>query len=351
MNNRPYRSAGRIIGGSSRLPIRRIVLGTLCVLAACGHPKADSGTDEEGERKRIPLRFVRSNVIRLDRRAPFSMFQPTFVAKVGSRVLVAESDASRVFSLNHDGSLVHEKDLGVRRVLGKDASAILWIEFSNSSLQTLTAAARRSLGRISDQTRGACLLSDSIVLTYENAVSGTAMTRTRQSDDGVETTTKIEVPFFRHRPTSWMLSEAVWAGDGRRTCAAASIYSYGISVYDGNEIKPRTIEFIERVGESTVLRTVDTVGPSITTTETVQAQGYGARDIAISNDSIYVLFVGKALRASRRIDLYSASQLGYLGTYEHYARIEAIAASQNEIVLLTKDKRGFQVEIGRFLAQ
>jgi len=47
----------------------------------------------------------------------------------------------------------------------------------------------------------------------------------------------------------------------------------------------------------------------------------------------------------------SASQLMYLGTYEHDTRVEAIATSGNEIVLLTKDRKGFLVETGQFLPQ
>lgn len=344
MNSHSNRDTWRMHGGGSRLPIRRIIGGMLCVLAACSPPKADSATDEAGARERLPLRFVRTNVIRVDRRAPFSMFQPRFIAKVGSRVLVAEGDLSRVFSVNPDGSLVEEQERRVPRALQKDAGA-------NNSAQNLSAKTRRSIEQITDQTRGACLLSDSIMLTYGNAPSGTVMTRTEYRDDGAATATHIEVPFFRHHPASWMLREAVWAGDGRQTCVAASLYSYGISVYDGKEITPRAIDYIEQVGEATVFTAVDTVGPSITKTESVRAPGYGARDIAIRNDSIYVLFVGKALRASRSIDVYSASQLRYLGTYEHYARVEAIATSLDEIVLLTKDRKGYLIETGQFLSR
>lgn len=332
------------------------VSAAACSLNACrdfDRPSRSTDAPEPSTSRPDTRRFVNANTTTLHsislQEDAASAWQVEAIALTRRRLFVADAvrDSILVYDLEHEGApLPHvERQLSaltIRRPLlsAHSDSTVLIVDRDRQQLRILHENGE-TVAAWHWQTKGeasaACVAGDSSGFVFtQTPTSYRALELARNGSVVTETIAAEPWPgyYSQHPLTAHVIAGASTRGGA---CTFAHLFDRGLSFLRPNA-PAVAVPWIEHLTAPVAHVESHTAGGTTRTSESVQSAQRGARSIAVTADSVLVLFEGRQQRANSQLDVYDASTRAYRHTLRFASRIETVAASANAVALLTRTR-------------
>ncbi len=278
-----------------------------------------------------------------------SAWQVEAIALTRRTLFVADAvrDSVLAYDLDNDGVHLDRVDRRInslrtkRALLGAHSdSTVLLLDRDRQLLHVLHengALLNSWRWQMKGEAAGACVANDSTVFVFLLTPTGYRTMRLTKSGSAVtESVTAEPWPGYyeQHRLTAHVLASAP-VNNG--ACVFGHLFDRGLVLLRA-DAPPVSVPWIEMLKPPAAIVESTTVGQTTRRVESVQSADRGPRAIAVSGDSVLVLFEGKQKYANTQLDVYDASTRTYRHSLRFAERIESVAASSTGIALLIKNR-------------
>ena len=180
-----------------------------------------------------------------------------------------------------------------------------------------------------------CIAADTTAFVFVHAGEHYQLLQITQ-DGRVSRQSVAPEPWLGYYKLHWLLGHVVAGGATRSgECVFGHFFNLGLSFVSASGVSI-TAPYAESLAAATVRIDTSRVNGVFRKSESIQNAERGARSIALSGDSVLMLFEGKEKGAGTRLDVYDGKTKSYRHTVDLGERVDAVAASTKSVALLVR---------------